>query len=99
MVSAARPSYPMQPHCSDMGKELNLKFVFFSAGQLTIAMRAEAHEAGSLLVGYDTLQLMNLQPDDYGEFLTDDGVIVRARKWRTGGSMRGITHWELAVLG
>ena len=55
MVSAARPSYPVQSHYSDMGKELNLKFVFFTAGQLTTAMRAEALEAGSLPVGYDKL--------------------------------------------
>ena len=99
MVSAARPSYPVQPHYSDMGKELNLKFVFFTAGQLTTSMRAEALEAGSLPVRYDTLQLIYLQPNDYGEFLTDARVIIRAWKWRPGGSRRGITHWELAVLG
>ena len=45
------------------------------------------------------MQLIHLQPDDYGEFLTDAGVIVRARKWWPGGSMRGIAHWELVVLG
>ena len=99
MVSAARPSYPVQPHYSDMGKELNLKFVLFSVGQLTTAMREKALEVGSLPVGFDTLQLIYLQTDDYGEFLMDVGVIIRAPKLRPGGSRRGITHWELAVLG
>ena len=30
--------------------------------------------------------------DDYGESLTDDGVIIRARKWLPVGSCRRMTH-------
>ena len=44
--NAARPSYAVQPHYSNLGTELNLKFVFFSAGQLTTTMREMPLKSG-----------------------------------------------------